>query len=431
LGAFAQAKAPVIVIPGLIGSELVNSKTGQKVWFKTRRVHTDDLRLPIGPNLSANRDSLVPGDILRDVKSTVFPRTDVYGGLLASFVAGGYREGRWDSPPARGYENTVYVFPYDWRRDNVENARLLVRKVERLKLRLGRPNLKFNILAHSMGGLIARYAAMYGDADLPIGNAVPTWAGAKYFDKIVFLGTPNQGSIAALKYLINGVDMFGLQVKLPFVQNLSKFDAFTIPSAFELLPAPGTIRAFDDEVKPIPIDLYDPAVWTKYGWNASEDKDFAKEFPATEQQVAKAYFITVLDRAKRFHAALSVPSGHMAPVRFEVIGGECKDTLDGMVLGQSKDGSWVTLFKADSYVSNGGQKISSEELKKILYAPGDGVVTRRSLLAMTLEATASRSIIDQTMPGAFVCENHDRLPGNPEVQTDVMSFFHAASKVLK
>jgi hypothetical protein len=40
-----------------------------------------------------------------------------------------------------------------------------------------------------------------------------------------------------------------------------------------------------------------------------------------------------------------------------------------MVLGQSKDGSWVTLFKADSYVSNGGQKISSEELKKILYAP--------------------------------------------------------------
>jgi hypothetical protein len=87
-----------------------------------------------------------------------------------------------------------------------------------------------------MGGLIARYAAMYGDADLPIGNAVPTWAGAKYFDKIVLLGTPNQGSIAALKYLINGVDMFGLQVKLPFVQNLSKFDAFTIPSLSSCYP---------------------------------------------------------------------------------------------------------------------------------------------------------------------------------------------------
>jgi len=274
-----------------------------------------------------------------------------------------------------------------------------------------------------MGGLIARYAAMYGDADLPVGNAVPTWAGAKYFDKIVLLGTPNQGSIAALKYLINGVDMFGLQVKLPFVQNLSKFDAFSIPSAFELLPAPGSIRAFDDELKPISIDLYDPAVWIKYGWNASEDKDFTKEFSPAEQRVAKAYFNIVLERAKRFHAALSASSGQMMPVRFEVIGGECKDTLDGMILGQNKDGNWSTLFKADSYVSNTGQKISSEDLKKILYAPGDGVVTRRSLLAMTPEATASNLIIDQTTPGAFVCENHDKLPGNPEVQTDVRSFF--------
>jgi len=423
LAAVAQAKAPIIVIPGLIGSELINSKTGQKVWFKTRRVHTDDLRLPIGPNLAANRDSLIPGDILRDVKSTVFPRTDVYGGLLAALAARGYREGKWDAPPAKGYENTVYVFPYDWRRDNVENARLLIRKVEMLKSRLRRPNLKFDVIAHSMGGLIARYAAMYGNADLPAGNATPTWAGAKDFDKIALLGTPSGGSIGTLKYLINGVDIVGLQVNLPFVQNLSKFDAFTIPSAFQLLPAPGTIRAFDDALQPVSIDIYDPAVWSKYGWNASEDKEFAKEFTPAEQRVATTYFNVVLDRAKRFYQALSAASVQAAPVHFEVIGGECKDTLDGMILGKNKDGSWTTLFKADSYTTNTGQKVTAEELKKILYAPGDGVVTFRSLLAFKPEATASLTPVDVTGPGAVVCENHDKLPGNPEVQADVMSFF--------
>src|SRR5437762_12146351 len=79
ISVFAQGKTPIIFIPGLTGSQLVNSKTGQIVWFKTRRVRTDDLRLPIGPDLAANRDSLVPGAVMRTVKSTVLPRADVYG----------------------------------------------------------------------------------------------------------------------------------------------------------------------------------------------------------------------------------------------------------------------------------------------------------------------------------------------------------------
>src|SRR2546422_4586881 len=45
--------------------------------------------------------------------------------------------------------------------------RSLTNRLRLLKQKLQRPELRFNILAHSMGGLIARYAAMYGDADLP------------------------------------------------------------------------------------------------------------------------------------------------------------------------------------------------------------------------------------------------------------------------
>ena len=140
LNVLAQGKNPIILIPGLTGSELVNRKTGEKVWFRVRKSKDDDLRLPISPNLAANRDTLVPGDIIRSVKVRLLPRADIYGGFIEFLEQQGYREAKWDAPPIRGYENTVYVFPYDWRRDNVENSRLLVRKIETLKIRLRRPN---------------------------------------------------------------------------------------------------------------------------------------------------------------------------------------------------------------------------------------------------------------------------------------------------
>ena len=69
--------------------------------------------------------------------------------------------------------------------DNAENAKLLIQKVEKLKAKLAKPNLKFDVLAHSMGGIVARYAAMYGTQE-PQNKPVPNWYGAKHFNKIVF-----------------------------------------------------------------------------------------------------------------------------------------------------------------------------------------------------------------------------------------------------
>ena len=403
----AQGKTPIIFIPGLTGSQLINNKTGQIVWFKTRRVRTDDLRLPIGPNLSVNRDSLIPGDVLRSVKSTVLPRVDVYGGFLTALEQQGYREARWDLPPERGYEDTIYVFPYDWRRDLVETSQILIRKIENLKRILGRPNLKFDIVAHSMGGLVARYAAMYGAADLPRGEGRPvvTWAGARHIARIILLGPPNQGSMSAFKAFINGFDIIGFQVKLPFVQNLSKFDVFTIPTAFENLPAKGVFHAFDDELKPLDVDLYDPKSWSTYGWNPIEDKDFSKQFSAAEQKNARAYFTTILGRTRRLHEALDIPLDKPSPVPVNVIGADCKETLEAVVVTKKADGTWSTLTKAESFTNAAGRKLTSEEVKKVLYATGDGIVTKQSLGGAQPQ---------------FVCEAHDKLASNADVQALVL-----------
>ncbi len=416
-------KPPVIVIPGLIGSELINKNTEETVWFSLSRSKTDDLRLPISPNLAANKDNLVAGDILRNVKYLKFlPETEIYQSIADSLkLPGDYEEGNWDAPTANGFQDAYYVFPYDWRRDNVENARLLIQKINALKLKLKRPDLKFNIVAHSMGGLIARYAAMFGDADLPAGTRpiVPSWAGAKSIGKIFLVGTPNEGSTPSLSALLNG---YGItRLNLPFIQSITKFDMFTIPAIYQLLPANGTLRAFDENLKPLRVDLYNPATWEKYGWAAYTDPKFSREFTIQEQAQAKAYFRVVLNRAKRFHEAIDANITAKTPVAMYIIGADCKPTLDGVIIVRDgKKNRWRTILNADGFKRSDGTKVSGKEVEAVIYSIGDGVVPQRSLLTSSLPGAKTRA---NGLKGAltvrdtsFVCEVHNKLLSNTEVQ---------------
>src|SRR5688572_5365875 len=52
-------KAPIIVIPGVLGSQLVNPKTGKTIWPSAARDDEDDVELPISTDLASNRDDLV------------------------------------------------------------------------------------------------------------------------------------------------------------------------------------------------------------------------------------------------------------------------------------------------------------------------------------------------------------------------------------
>jgi pimeloyl-ACP methyl ester carboxylesterase len=420
---FSQTgKMPVIVIPGLLGSELVNKETDEVVWFDIARSKNDDLRLPISPNIAANKDNLVPRDILRNIKYLRFlPETEIYQKAAASLeVPGDYIEGKWDAPPETGYQDTYYVFPYDWR---LENARLLIRRIEELKTKLKRPDLKFNIIAHSMGGLIARYAAMYGDADLPNGTRqpTPTWKGAADINKIFLVGTPNEGSLSALNGLINGYKIGPKGINLPFIQDLSRFDMYTIPSLFQLLPHGGTIRAFDENLKPLRIDIYNQATWEKYGWTAYTDPKFSKEFSAQEQSQARAYFRAVLNRARRFHQALDSNINAKRPVAIYLLGSNCRPTLDAMVIYRSeKKDAWRTLFNPSGFKRSDGTKVTDKQLEDLLYEKGDGVVTERSFLTSTLTGAKVRPDgIRAALPArdiSFVCDIHNRLLSNEEVQ---------------
>jgi pimeloyl-ACP methyl ester carboxylesterase len=420
-------KTPVIIIPGLTGSDLVNGRTGEEVWFNSHRSREDDIRLPISGDLAQNRDNLVAKDIIRSVRFFKFlPETEIYERLIDALrTRGGYREAKWNSASRGDAKDTFYVFPYDWRRDNVENARLLIRRIEMLKRRLGQPNLKFNIVAHSMGGLIARYAAMYGNADLPAGPPQPTWAGAKHFDKIFLLGTPNEGSISALSSLLNGFSYVGATgINLPFIQDITRFDVFTIPSAYQLLPHDGAFTAYDENLKPIPIDIYDPAEWEKYDWAVWKDEAFTKKFDANEQKYAKPFFIAALARAKQFQLALDATSNTKPPVTFYLMGADCKETPTAIVLiRDEKKNRWETRFKADGFTRSNGEKVKDTDLKPLLFGVGDSVVTKASLSGVTLMNGSKPFPIAAEL---YQCVGHNKLATSPEVQDKLFTYLNTA-----
>lgn len=419
-------KNPIIIIPGILGSELINKKTKEKVWYSLGRSKVDDLRLPIALNLKLSQDDLVPGDIIREVEFRILPNVKVYQKLIETLnTYGGYQEASWDNPPAK-LEDKFFVFSYDWRRDNVETARLLLEKIEKLRTASNSPDTKFNVLAHSMGGLVARYAMMYGKADLPDGKPVPNWEGEKYFSKVFLFGTPNEGSAGALKTLLNGRSSLGGSSNLPFVRYLSPVDIATMPAIFQLLPHDRTTRFYDEELKPLKVDLYDVKTWKEYGWAIYEKEDNLKEFSEAEAGRFEQYFSIVLQRAKKFHEALDAASSKRISVGMFIIGSDCKQTLDALVIYRDeKRNQWITLTEPDSFKNSKGEKITDRALKQVMLRPGDGQVTRSSLLAESLAENRRKSnLFDSALPltyAMFICERHDNITSNLTVQNNFLT----------
>ena len=418
-------KRPVIVIPGILGSELINSKTGETVWPSAFRTSTDVL--PISPNLEANHDDLVPGKILETVRlARILPEVYVYRDLLEALRQfAGYRQANWENPGADGDRDTFYVFPYDWRRDNVANARELIRRIEQLKQRLQRPDLKFDIIAHSMGGLIARYAAMYGDADLPADDVVikPTWRGAAHISKIVMIGTPNEGSSDAFPTLVEGYSITeGLRRRVPLLNKLTAEDAARTPSVFQLMPHREAAKFLDENLHPLPIDLYDPEVWKRYGWGAIYSSAARHHFNIDSQEL-DAYLAATLKRARRFHEALDAVDTPDAPVVLLAIGGDCEETLSApVILRDQKQNRWVTLIRPREYRTSSGVKMSKKLVTAAMYSPGDGRVTRASLLGEDLIKSRDR-VTGFTLShyAVFGCDLHGQLPRNKSLQDNALT----------
>jgi hypothetical protein len=411
-----KGKNPLIIVPGILGSTLVNKETKEIAWVKFSEAKSDSLRLPISPNLAANTDNLEASELVERVKISKFlPGISVYANLIEYLEKkAGYRRGNWELPQPADDQDTYYVFPYDWRHDNVETAHLLLQKIEKLKAKLKKPDLKFDIVAHSMGGLVTRFAAMYGMSDLN-DKPVPNWSGAKHFDKIFMIGTPNEGSMEAFGTLYNGYSIDSIAGRI-YPEFLNRQVGFTVPSLFQLIPHGASAKFYDEELKPFKVDIYDVKTWKRYGWSLTADPAFMDTLGKSKKIQAEKYFEAVLLRAKRFHEALDVKTKIPTTLTFYAFGSDCKNTLDGAIIYfDTEKGRWNTLLESGSFRKVRGEKVSEKLVRQTIFTKGDGTVTKTSLFAETLAKINGQNLfgIDPLSPmEKIVCDDHTTITSN-------------------
>lgn len=375
---------PVIVIPGMLGSRLVDGE-GTLIWGAfsgrganpARAENARRIALPMaeGAPLADLVDAVRPDGALETLRFSLFGlpfQLEAYAQVLATLGVGGYRDQQLAEAGAVDYGDdhyTCFQFDYDWRRDNVENARRLHRfmvahraDVQRSYAREfgGDANdyeVKFDVVAHSMGGLMLRYLLRFGDADLPAEADTPppvTWAGAALVDKAVLVGTPSAGSVKAFTDLVQGTKFW------PFHGAYTPAILGTMPSVYQLLPrdrhrrvripgepwsdilmadgngdadTPGAIASMPEGTRRS-RRLDDPDTWERYGWGLADrgrDGDLAVLLPdvpdaGARRQIALDHQRKCLDRARRFHAALDQPAVPPAGLTLTLFAGDGRDT---------------------------------------------------------------------------------------------------------
>ncbi len=408
---------PVILIPGLFGSRLRNRVTGSEVWpGSAQMILFDDYRniaLDFDPATLQIRDDDLEASGITDAALG----RDFYGQIIESLQKfGGYVPAVAGTPPAKG-ERRYYVYPYDWRRDNVDAARGLDRLIELIRRDYNDPGLRVDIIAHSMGGLVARYFLRYGPVDVLDGSEqLVTLYGTSRVRKLILLGTPNMGAASSLHAFLSG-EPVGLK-------RIPQEVLATLPSGYELFPHPLVTWLIDTSGAALPDDLFDGAVWRRYKWSVfdpaiearvrSQHGAFAESYLASLHR----FFDYRLERARRFLWALSTPEP-ATPIRYVLFGGDCTLTPARLALEDERDGPVARLYPGDI-----GKPVAGVKYDELMLEPGDGKVTKPSLLAReTLDPSAPQNE-DSFIPIAywfFLCERHDRLTGNINFQDNLLN----------
>lgn len=215
----------VVLLPGITGSVL--QKDGRDIWAISGQTlwegltsfgaSLNHLRLPADdPEVDDLGDGILATRLIPDL--TFIPGLVKIDGYTQTArlitdnfeVIHGSVKGE---KPANFFE-----FPYDWRRDNRVAARRLKQLIDRSlpqwRQHSGVNDAKVIFLAHSMGGLVARYYL----------EALEGWRNCR---ALITFGTPYRGSLQAVDFLANGY-------KQLFLDLTEVVRSFT--SAYQLLP---------------------------------------------------------------------------------------------------------------------------------------------------------------------------------------------------
>lgn len=202
---------PVILVPGIMGSYLYDSNWGE-VWMNLDKmvlnIFDDDYLNYLKMDENGNSiNNIVVEDVVRSVEKLKIINIDILNGLIDTLEADGYEENK-----------DLFVFPYDWRQSIDLTAVQLNQKILDVLSQTG--SQKVNIIAHSMGGLVAK-------------AYMKAYMGQDKINKFIDIATPHFGAPKAFKVLKYG-DNLGIKVILS--ENRIKIISQNMPSVYELLP---------------------------------------------------------------------------------------------------------------------------------------------------------------------------------------------------
>ncbi len=384
------ARNPVIIVHGFLGSKLKDSVNDDIVWGEITsrmilRGYSDrylrQLSLPMGLDkpLCELKDKVEPNGVLDSFNVVLWSinfKVSGYNKMLEILSKAGYviENGTdYNKITTKQEIPSLYTFCYDWRRSLPENAARLHdfvlekrKKLQKLYKRFyGVENfdLQFDILSHSMGGLVSRYYLRYGEQQLPKDGSLPKfdWRGSKYIDTVVIVGTPNSGYLDTFKELVQGLQ---LDERAPTYPRAA---IGTFHSYYQMLPLNSTRSIvydnIDSKYNSNYIDIFNIDNWIANKWGLADpeiDSELKVLLPNIEtveerRRVALDHLKKCLRTAEQFTRAMRVYKEAPADVRFILFAGDAVQT------------------PRQAYVDSKTGKI-----KKIIYDAGDGKVLATS-----------------------------------------------------
>jgi hypothetical protein len=365
---------PVIVVHGFLGAKLKNFKSGENVWgefngidilkgYSHEQLRGLSVPMEIGKSLKDLKNDVHPFSILNNVDVKILGmhfNMDAYDRMLEILAKAGYVP-EVKPLPAGKHFSSLFVFYYDWRRDLPENAAKLHEFIlqkraylqEQYKKNYGVNDfdVQFDIVAHSMGGLLSRYYLEYGNQDLPEDGSMPKldWRGSKYIDKVIIVATPNAG------YLDTFVEM---QEGLAIAPELPAYPPGiigTFHTYYQMLPLVSTRPLiYKDDPKGPAIDLFDPNVWEKMNWgmlNPKQDEALKiilpnAKTPAERHAIALDHIRKCLKRARQFTDALRIDATPPDDVSMYLFLGDSVPTRRTVAVDRNTGAFTVTEFEA-------------------------------------------------------------------------------------
>lgn len=339
----ASPRGNVLFLHGITGSDLaVKEKSGEDhIWINFPRLifgRMKDLKLHADGEREANPRLTVAATRINK---------RYYARMMVALRA------RWNAES----------FAYDWRKDIDISSKALANTI-----RIRFPGQPVHLVAHSMGGLVARnmirlfpklWDEMRG-AELSAGG------------RLIMLGTPNYGSFAIVQAMTGEDRMMGLLEKVDLQHDMSELLSITnsFLGSYQLLPAPSKLPTTLN-------DLYLAGSWSE------------------KAHISQSH----LDRAHSFYEALD-KNPTIDPSRMIYVAGCRQPTIESMTIDGRGDFEYTLSRDGDGRVPHSLGLLENVPTYYVDEVHGDLARNEKILTSLDdlLEAGVTRSLDAKPLP---------------------------------